>query len=125
MTERILDVGTRKYTEVVCLDEPGPGGACHRYQVIHADGDKILKDGSPAFAEVFFQKGPLKENEVNGCHQEDLLAIVLDRLQHFQAGEFKCRENAIAITKIQEAMFWLNHRTNCRQARGVEGTSEK
>jgi len=46
-------------------------------------------------------------------------------LRSFQAGPYACRENALALTKIEEAMHWLNHRTAERQARGVEGTSEK
>ena len=85
------------------------------------------KDDSPAgeFGHVQFQNGPVKEFGVNGCHQEDLLAIVIDRLQSFQAGEFSCRENALALTKLEEAMHWLNHRTNARIARGVEGTNTK
>jgi len=59
---------------------------------------------------------------VNGCHNEDLLVIVLDRLNGFQNSEYRCRENAIAITKIEEALLWLNKRTKDRITRGVEGT---
>lgn len=76
------------------------------------------------YAEVLFQKGPIKENGVNGCHNEDLLVIVLDRLDSFQRTEFKCRENALAITKIEEALLWLKARTENRIAREVEGTSK-
>jgi hypothetical protein len=53
--------------------------------------------------------------------QEDLLAIVIHRLQGFQTGPFKCRENALALTKLEEALHWLNHRTARRVSRGVEG----
>ena len=67
----------------------------------------------------------IKENGVNGCHNEDLIAVVIDRLQGFQAGEFSCRENAIAITKLEEALLWLNKRTQDRIRRGVEGTNIK
>jgi hypothetical protein len=70
-----------------------------------------------------FQQGPIKENGVNGITNEALLAIVLDRMEHFQRGEFKCRENALVITKLQEAMHWLDHRTHEREERGVEGTN--
>jgi hypothetical protein len=84
-----------------------------------------IRDRNYTDSLVFFQNGPIKENGVNGCHQEDLLAIVLHRLQSFQAGDYKCRENALAITKIEEAMHWLNHRTTARLNRGVEGTSVK
>lgn len=72
-----------------------------------------------------FQNGTLPETGVNGITQEVLLAIVIDRLQGFQAGPFACRENALALTKLQEAMHWLYHRTIDRETRGVEGTHLK
>ena len=53
---------------------------------------------------------------------EDLLVMVIRRLQEFQESEFKCRENAMAITKIEEALLWLRKRTIARENRGVEGT---
>jgi predicted deacetylase len=56
---------------------------------------------------------------------EDLIGCVLARLQAFQKGEFACRENALAITKLEEALLWLRARTNGREQRGVEGTSAK
>ena len=121
---RKVNIGTSRFTEVICTDEPGAGGACHKYEV-RGFGINEPSGLAPLFAGVQFQNGPIKENEVNGCHQEDLLAIVLDRLQSFQSGEYACRENAIALTKIEEAMMWLNKRTADRQARGVEGTSSK
>ena len=120
--KRTLNVGSQRFTKVDVLDAPGAGGANHNYVVIPVDPD--LQNGHP-FAVVNFQDGPINENGVNGCHQEDLLAIVIDRLRSFQAGEYSCRENAIALTKIEEAMMWLNKRTADRQARGVEGTSVK
>lgn len=35
-----------------------------------------------------------------------------------------CRENSLAITKLEEALHWLEARTKNRKAAGVEGTSE-
>lgn len=121
---RELNIGSQNFTKVVVMDKPGQGGACHEYRVF--DG---LKDGEtdpvPIFASVSFQNGPIwgmglpfKEFGINGCHQEDLLSIVIDRLQSFQ-------ENALALTKLEEAMHWLNHRTSERVKRGVEGTNKK
>ena len=120
---REVKIGTANFTKVFAYDEPPNGGACHEYYISRSD----IADTTPVgeFGRIQFQKGAVKESGVNGCHQEDLLAIVLDRLQSFQAGEFACRENALAITKIEEAMHWLNHRTSERKARGVEGTSKK
>jgi hypothetical protein len=77
------------------------------------------------FTTVKFQNGPISENGVNGCQNEDLLLIVANRLQCFQAGEFSCRENALALTKVQEALHWLDHRTADRNKRGVGGKNEK
>lgn len=73
---------------------------------------------------IHFQNGPIKENSVNGCQNEDLITIIIDRLESFQKTEFSCRENAIAITKLQEALMWLEKRTADRIARGVEGTNK-
>lgn len=120
-----LQIGTSHFTEVSVMDEPGAGGACHEYKVEPAQGAAYQSDAQDGpFAVVHFQKGPVGEAGVNGCHQEDLLAIVIHRLQCFQAGPFACRENALALTKLEEAMHWLNHRTASRQKRGVEGTSK-
>lgn len=77
---------------------------------------------TPALCHLVFQDGPIKEVGVNGIMNEDLLLIVLTRLQNFQNSKFTCRENALAITKIEEAVMWLRKRTQDREARGVEGT---
>ena len=55
---------------------------------------------------------------------ENLIEIVINRLQGFQSDKYSCRENAIALTKLQEALLWLNKRTKDRTDRGVEGTHE-
>lgn len=97
------------------LDEPGVGNACHRYEI-------EVVGNVDADCDVQFQKGAIGEVGINGISNEALLVIVEDRLKGFQSGPFNCRENAIALTKIQEAMHWLHHRTRERLARGVEGT---
>lgn len=95
------------------LDEPGAGGACHEYEATLPDGRATR---------ISFQNGPINEAGVNGLTQEVLLAIVVDRLRAFQSGPFACRENALALTKIEEAQHWLHSRTRARMSRGVEGT---
>ena len=113
---RELNIGTKRFTKIDVMDKPGEGGACHEYRVTPLNDTK-------EFALVTFQNGPIKEYGVNGCHQEDLIAICIDRLQSFQAGKYKCRENALALTKLEEALHWLNYRTVDRNKRGVEGTN--
>lgn len=104
-------------------DEPGSGGAHHEYVI---EGVKGPLDHHPIRgSEIHFQNGPINEVGYNGISNESLLAVVIDRLECFQKGPFSCRENALALTKLQEAMHWLQHRTRERLARGVEGTSEK
>jgi hypothetical protein len=112
---RKIEIGSERFTEVFAKDTPGAGGACHEYRVTR-------KQGTTHYAIVKFQKGPVKETVANGCFNEDLIAIVIDRLQGFQNGDFPCRENAKALGKLEEALHWLDHRTKDRQKRGVEGT---
>jgi hypothetical protein len=68
-----------------------------------------------------FQEGSVTEVGANGLTNEALIAVVIDRLECFQRGAYKCRENALAITKLEEAMHWLGHRSADRERCGVEG----
>ena len=94
---------------------------------------------------IHWQDGPLvdpetgERKEPNGAFVETVLRIAIDRMRFYQgeaSGElpdgtatfndkFKCRENALAITHMEEALHWLNHRTANREARGVEGTHQQ
>ena len=68
------------------------------------------------------QNGPIKEVGVNGCQVDALIhaaRIIIDGLNK----KHPCRENALAITKLDEAIMWLDARKKEREARGVEGTS--
>ena len=105
------------------MDEPGAGGANHHYMVTLPDWTRD-PDGANAKGvwDLQFQNGPINEAGVNGITQEVLLAICIDRLRSFQAGPFSCRENALALTKLEEAQHWLHARTLTRMRRGVEGT---
>src|ERR1017187_5706738 len=75
---------------------------------------------------ISWQNGPLGRGEdrkdANGAFVEGVIAAVVDRLEYYQRSKFACRENALAITKCQEALHWLNHRTTEREKRAVEGT---
>ena len=114
---RVLNIGSKKYTQVVATDEK-EFNANHFFVVETTDQTKA----TAILGQVQFQKGPIKENGINGVANEDLLAMVIDRLQSFQESEYKCRENAVAITKLEEALMWLRKRTQDREDRGVEGT---
>ncbi len=105
---------TSKYTTVF-VESDYQFNAPHKYFVAKA------ADGT-GLCYIHFQEGPIKECGVNGVCNEDLINMVIDRLQHFQKSEFNCRENAMAITKLEEALLWLRKRTMERENRGVEGT---
>lgn len=103
---------------ISCLNEVGPGGAYHDYLIEYGDtgNDQC----------IYFQKGPRHiEDSRYGILDEDLLEIVRHRLQCFQKGEFATRENAIALTHIEEVLLWLNKRKEDRLERGVLGTYNK
>lgn len=75
---------------------------------------------------IQFQCGPRKEDgsryRVIGS---DLLETVRHRLQCFQDRLFANRENAVALTHIEEALIWLNRRVEDRIERNVLGTYNK
>lgn len=56
----------------------------------------------------------------DGTTNEEVLRMMIDRMNGLQA-KFPCRENEIVITKLQEALMWLEERTKGRVVRGVEG----
>lgn len=112
------DLLTTKYTHVYHEDETEMKyGAPHHFKVTHE-----TENTGRVISEINFQEGPIKECGVNGVMNEDLIAMVICRLEHFQKTEFSCRENALAITKLEEALLWLRKRTMGRESRGVEGT---
>ena len=86
--------------------------------------NKFEHQSDEAYVAIKFQCGPLKEVGVNGCSIEDVIDLLTARLEGFQRGPFRCRENALAITKLEEAKQWLLYRTSKRQAQGVEGTNK-
>jgi hypothetical protein len=74
----------------------------------------------------FIQKEPITEGSTelktiaDGTTNEELIEMLLNRMNYLQS-KFPCRENAIAITKLDEALLWLNKRTSDRIKRNVEG----
>ena len=108
-------------SRIVADEMRGLSNEVHTYYI----GREPNLDGSPEgeFGHIRFQNGPVREVGINGCHQEDLVEIVIDRLEAFQIGLFPCPENAKALEKFKEGLFWLGLRTKERSRRGVEGKS--
>jgi len=69
------------------------------------------------------QNGPIKENGINGCQVDTIIEaakIIIEGLNK----NFPCRENSMAITKLDECLLWLNKRKVDREKRNVEGFNQ-
>jgi len=60
----------------------------------------------------------------SGCQLTALLKTALIMLQYLNE-KHRCRENAITITKLEEALMWQKKRTEDRESRGVEGFNKE
>lgn len=134
MTEQETVIGVNEVAELNVL--PGVGryvqGKQSKFFVREVTNDAGVPTGgefSGAGVHIQWQDGALKNpdgtwNPQNGAFIEDVLLAAKTRLEFFQNSQFKSRENALAITKIEEALHWLDHRTARRAELGVEGTHQ-
>jgi hypothetical protein len=97
---------------------------CHNFT--NEDGNPSGGSVRGTGLEIDWQNGPLGRGEdrqaPNGAFVEGVIEAALQRIEYYQNSKFKCRENAIAATKLEEALLWLQNRTAKREGRGVEGT---
>lgn len=110
---------------IMAVDDPGPGGANHRYLV--KGGDPQMRSVAEfVHCDIRFQNGALGDvGHLNGLSNEALIAIVIDRLEAFQRGPFKCDMNDQAVNHLHAALGSLHTRTVERIQRGVEGTLQQ
>lgn len=115
----------RECITVSTSDQRATDNAHHKYQIVVHPMDKdsgTVVDGKPVeVCNLRFQNGGLKEVGANGITDQALLAIVIDRVRSFNDGQFRCRENSVVITKLEEALMWMEKRSNDRARRNVEG----
>lgn len=107
-------------TNVAALDDRDPkaGGASHTYG--------IQWGGPKEVTVIQFQHGARGvEGSTPGVFDDDLLAIIQDRLEAFQAGPFACDENEEALEAVRAARGHLSERVARRMAKGVLGANEK
>lgn len=90
------------------------------------------KDGNPAGGVasgtgfcISWQNGPLgrgkDRKEPNGAFVEDIIKVVIERLEFYQESQFACEQNQKALGPLHAALTCLNNRTQDREQRGVEG----
>jgi len=96
-----------------CLDD------CHTYQM-----DTFM--AAPEGQIIQFYRMSPDGTKIDGVTNEEVLRVLLHRLnflnETWMNGKFRCRENSLAITKLEEALMWLERRTDNRVARNVEAT---
>ncbi len=82
-----------------------------------------IEDGNGLI--INFCKGDKSNPEVfrqEGLFSETLIKVVKTYLEAVNIGPTFCRENSIAITKLDETLMWLEKRANDRKRREVQGT---
>jgi hypothetical protein len=119
------DLLTNKYTQVWQESEDEMKFNAPHYFMVTTFQHNYAPKQEVSLQEIHFQEGPIKEFGVNGVCDEDLIAMVITRLEAFNKTDFRCRENSMAITKLEESLLWLRKRTLAREQRGVEGTHIK
>ena len=55
----------------------------------------------------------------DGTTNEEVLRMMIARMEYLQE-KISCRENSIVITKLEECLMWLEHRTKLRIEQKVE-----
>ena len=92
--------------------------APNSYEVEH-------KESGTATTIITFQKGPVKEDGLNGIFAEDLLLICIDQVEHFQNSTFACPENEDTLRHLRDALHSTRSRQYERSLRGVQGIYKK
>ena len=110
-----------------CLDD------CHRYEMdLFLGTGEGWQDKRPYRHLAFYEMRP-DGTKTDGVTNEEVLRVLIHRLKYLNdgfiaengvpvGGQLKCRENSLAITKLEEALMWLEKRTADRIARKAEGT---
>lgn len=64
--------------------------------------------------DIKWQSGTMGKTP-NGALIETVILAAKQRIEHLQTTTFACRENANAIDKLDEALQWLNYKTDRRE----------
>lgn len=104
------------------MDDPGPGGACHRYGfLVASDAGELEEVGY-----LQFQKGPRNEpGSTPGVLTVAVLAALIDIQEAFDAGPYPSAFGRLAGANMRSALELLRMRTDDRANRGVLGVNAK
>lgn len=129
-----------KKSENFEVNELGTSYSIPKYQVQDGKGIICLVDreldkqrgtnpSADSFVDVVFVRGDKTDNgitipRVDGILHEQLLGMMIEDMK-YKNNLVPSRESALAITKLQEALFWLEERQNQRTKVGTVGTYNK
>jgi len=85
-----------------------------------------IEDG--AGIEIVFCKGNKEDEAVlrqEGMFTETLIQTAKQYLESVNVGPMATRETSMVITKLDEALMWINKRAEDRKLRGVQTTYQK
>ncbi len=100
-------------------------GATYAIPTYFIDKDGA-KDGEPVLLK--FCKGNKEGNapiQQEGVFTETLIKAAKTYLESVNVGEMATRETAMAITKLDEALMWIDKRSADRKRRDVQNTYQK
>ena len=105
---------------LIKLEESNPQAEYRSF--IQIDNTEDVKGVAPIVS-FKIQSDPIDEVGVNGVQALDMLEYTKCLFQSLNEA-FPCRENALTITKIEEAIHWQWARTKDRLNRQVEGQNK-
>lgn len=108
------EISTQNFTKVL-KEKKFRFNAPHCYKIVNSKCDDVM-------CYIHFQEGPVKEVGINGVFHEDLINVVIDRLEAFQNSDFACEDNEKALACFKEGLGHLRNRTRDREKRKVLGT---
>lgn len=118
-TPELIYKENRGQTTVYAVDKPAINNNAYHEFVIMYEPENVP---ATVLEKIKLQNGNFAEFGHNGIFTEHLLIIAKDCLERFNTSKYACRENSIAITKIEEALMWIDKRMAKRVERGVYGT---
>lgn len=105
---------------LVKLEESNPQKEYRSF--INIENAEDVKGVAP-IVKFTIQSDPIGEVGINGVQALDMLEYTKCLFQSLNDA-FPCRENALTITKIEEAIHWQEARTKDRINRKVEGQNK-
>lgn len=105
--------------------DPIIAGATYRVPTYKVTNEG-MQDGEGI--EIVFCKGNKEDEKTlrqEGLFTETLIQTAKEYLEAVNVGPMATRETSMVITKLDEALMWIDKRANDRKLRGVQGTYQK